>query len=130
MVTFTAYTAELIKNGALSAVNTGKEVVYQDPFQLARDLGETAEAREVINAYAVCNEMLCYGKDTMWAGNILMKEWMPDVMLRVASDRINNAKGVKADTIVTASVSEYASLKAVAQDDVKIVALEELILGE
>jgi len=48
----------------------------------------------------------------------------------VASDRINNAKGVKADTIVTASVSEYASLKAVEQDDVKIVALEELILGE
>ena len=66
----------------------------------------------------------------MWAGNILMKEWMPDVMLRVASDPINNAKGVKADTIVTASVSEYASLKAVDQSDVKIVSLEELILGE
>ena len=130
VVTFTAYTAELIKNGALAVVNTGKEVVYQDPFQLSRDLGETAEARELINAYAVCNEMLCHGKDTMWAGNILMKEWMPDVMLRVASDRINNAKGVKADTIVTASVSEYAALKAVAQDDVKIIALEELILGE
>ena len=128
VVTFTAYTAELIKTGALGAVNTGKAVVYQDPFQLSRDLGETAEAREVINAYAVCNEMLCCGKDTMWAGNLLMKEWMPDVMLRVASDRINNAKGVKADTIVTASVSEYASLKAVAQDEVKIISLEELIL--
>ena len=48
----------------------------------------------------------------------------------MASDRINNAKGVKADTIVTASVSEYAALKTVAQDEVKIVALEELILGE
>ena len=130
VVTFTAYTAELVKAGALVAVNTGKAVVYQDPFQLARDLGETAEAREVIGAYAVCNEMLCYGKDTMWAGNLLMKEWMPDVMLRVAEDRINNAKGVKADTIVTASVSEYASLKAVKQDEVKIISLEELILGE
>ena len=113
----------------MQAANSGKAVVFQDPFQLSRDLGETAEAREVVGAYAVCNEMLCNGKDTMWAGNILMKEWMPDVMLRVAEDRINNAKGVKADTIVTASVSEYASLKAVAQNDVKIVALEELILG-
>ena len=130
VVTFTSYAAELIKTGALVAVNTGKAVVYQDPFQLSRDLGETAEAREVIGAYAVCNEMLCYGKDTMWAGNILMKEWMPDVMLRVAEDRINNAKGVKADTIVTASVSEYASLKAVDQNEVKIISLEELILGE
>ena len=59
-----------------------------------------------------------------------MKEWMSDVMVRVASDRIRNAKGVGADTIVTASVSEYASLKAVEQNDVKIVSLEELILGE
>ena len=130
VITFTAYLAELLKKGALKAANSGKEVVYQDPFQLARDLGETAEAREVIGAYAVCKEMLCYGKDTMWAGNILMKEWMPDVMLRVASDRIQNAKGVKADTIVTASVSEYASLKAVKQEEVKILSLEELILGE
>ncbi len=130
VITFTAYLAELLKTGALQAANSGKKVVYQDPFQLARDLGETAEAREVIGAYAVCKEMLCYGKDTMWAGNILMKEWMPDVMLRVASDRIQNAKGVKADTIVTASVSEYASLKAVKQEEVKIISLEELILGE
>ncbi len=129
VVTFTAYLAELVKAGALAAVNTGKAVVYQDPFQLARDLGETEEAREVINAFAKCEEMLCHGKDTMWAGNLLMKEWMPEVMLKVAEDRINNAKGVQADTIVTASVSEYASLKAVVQDEVKIVSLEELALG-
>ena len=128
--TFTAYVAGLVKSGVLKAQNCGKAVVYQDPFQLSRDLAETEEAREIINAYAVCNEMLCHGKDTMWAGNLLMKEWMPDVMLRVASDRIANAKGVGADTIVTASVSEYASLKAVEQSDVKIVSLEELILGE
>ena len=128
--TFTTYLAGLVKNGALKAENSGKAVVYQDPFQLSRDLAETEEAREVINAYAVCNEMLCHGKDTMWAGNLLMKEWMPDVILRVAQDRINNAKGVGADTIVTASVSEYASLKAVEQNEVKIISLEELILGE
>ena len=129
VVSFTAYVAELLKEEALKAENSGKAVVYQDPFQLSRDLGETKEAREVINAYAVCNEMLCNEKHTMWAGNILMKEWMPEVIVDVAKNRINNAKGVKADTIVTASVSEYASLKAVEQEDVRIVALEELILG-
>ncbi len=128
LATFTAYTAALVKSGALKLTNTGKAVVYQDPFQLSRDLAETAEAREVINACAVCNEMLCYGKDTMWAGNILMAEWMPKVMVLVAEERIRNAKGVKADTIVTASVSEYVPLKAVAQTDVEIISLEELIL--
>ena len=38
------------------------------------------------------------------------------------------AKCVNADTIVTASVSEYMSLKAV-EKDVKVISLEELILG-
>ena len=130
VVTFTTYLAELLEKGELTAVNSGKAVVYQDPFQLSRDLAEIEEPRKVISAYAVCNEMLCFGKDTMWAGNLLMKEWMPDVIARVAVDRINNAKGVGADTIVTASVSEYASLKAVEQAEVKIISLEELVLGE
>lgn len=130
VVTFTSFLSELLETGKLVAGQSGKEVIYQDPFQLARDLGETLEPRKVVSAFATLKEMLCNGKDTMWAGNILMKEWMNDVMVRVASDRIRNAKGVGADTIVTASVSEYASLKAVEQEDVKIMSIEELILGE
>ena len=126
--TFTSFVAGLLKDGALKAENNGKKVVYQDPFQLSRDLLETEEAREIINAYAVCEEMLCNRKDTMWAGNILMREWMADVMDKVALARIFNAKCVKADTIVTASVSEYVSLKSV-ESDVEILSIEDLILG-
>jgi Fe-S oxidoreductase len=130
VMTFTSFLADLLDAGKLVANQSGKEVTYQDPFQLARDLGETVEPRKVVSAFATITEMLCNGKDTMWAGNLLMKEWMNNVIVRVAEDRIRNAKGVGADTIVTASVSEYASLKAVAQNDVKIVSIEELILGE
>ena len=126
--TFTSFVAGLLKDGALKAENNGKKVVYQDPFQLSRDLLETEEAREIINAYAVCEEMLCNRKDTMWAGNILMREWMADVMDKVALARIFNAKCVNADTIVTASVSEYVSLKSV-ESDVEILSIEDLILG-
>ena len=97
---------------------------------MARDLDEVEEARKIIGAYRTVREMLCNRKDTMWAGNILMAEWMPDVMKQVAADRIANARSVKADTLVTASVSEYKSLRAVEQDDVKILSLEEMILGE
>ena len=130
VVTFTSFLAELLDAGKLGAKQSGKEVTYQDPFQLARDLGQTEEPRKVVSAFATLKEMLCNSGDTMWAGNLLMKEWMNDVMLCVAESRIRNAKGVKTDTIVTASVSEYASLKAVAQDEVKILSMEELILGE
>lgn len=130
VVTFTSFLAELLETGKLVANKSEKEVTYQDPFQLSRDLEEIAEPRKVVEAFATLKEMLCNGKDTMWAGNVLMKEWMNDVIVRVAEDRIRNAKGVEADTIVTASVSEYASLKAVEQSAVKILSIEELILGE
>lgn len=130
VVTFTSYLAELLNAGKLVAGQSGKEVTYQDPFQLSRDLGEIEEPRKVIGVFATLKEMLCNGKDTMWAGNLLMKEWMSNVIDDVAKGRIRNAKGVGADTIVTASVSEYAALKAVEQEDVNIISIEELILGE
>ena len=123
--TFTQVLCENIEK--LGAKKSDKAVVYQDPFQLSRDLSETEEARKVISAYCTLNEMLVYGKDTMWAGNILMAQWMPEVIKGVAKNRIINAKNVKADTIVTASVAEYVSLKAVATD-VEIISIEELIL--
>lgn len=130
IITYTTFLAELLDAGKIVAANSNKEMVYQDPFQLARDLGETEAPRKVISAYANLQEMLCHGTETMWAGNLLMQEWMQDVIISVAENRIQNAKGVGADTIVTASVSEYAALKAVAQDAVKIVSIEELVLGE
>lgn len=138
IITFTAFLAELLEQGSLDGCKEasgnspvcGKAAVYQDPFQLSRDLAETEEPRKVIAAFAECKEMLCHGKDTMWAGNLLMQEWMPDVIRKVSAERIRNAKNVGAEVIVTASVSEYAALKAVEQTLVKIVSLEELILGE
>ncbi|MBE6607985.1 MAG: (Fe-S)-binding protein [Ruminococcaceae bacterium] len=126
--TYTAFVAELVESGKINAVNTGKKAVFQDPFQLARDLAETDAGRKIASAFCDLGEMLVHGKDTMWAGNILMAQWMPKVINGVALDRINNAKGVKADAIITASVSEYVSLKAVAED-VEIISVEELILG-
>ena len=128
-VTYTAFLAELLANGSLKAKNTGKEVVYHDPYQLSRDLEETEEAREVISAYAKLSEMLLNRAATVWAGNLLMAEYMPEVMKAVAERRIFNAKSIGAKVMVTASVSEYASLKSVEQNDVEILSLEDLILG-
>lgn len=129
VVTYTSFVAGLIKDGKLEAKNTGKAVVFQDPYQLSRDLEETEEAREIIMSYAVLGEMLLNRAETVWAGNILMAQYMPEIIKKVAARRIFNAKSIGADTIVTASVSEYVSLKAVAED-VEILSIEDLILGE
>ena len=128
VVTYTSFVASLIKDGALTPKNSGKAVVFQDPYQLSRDLEETEEARAIISSYAVLNEMLLNRAETVWAGNILMAQYMPDVIKRVAQRRIFNATSIGANAIVTACVSEYVSLKAVA-DGVEIISIEDLILG-
>ena len=127
--TYTAFLAEAIRGGALKPVRCDRAVVYQDPFQLSRDLEETEAAREVISAYAELHEMLLNRKETVWAGNILMAQYLPEVMQAVAARRIFNAESIGETVMVTASVSEYASLKSVKQDKVEILSLEDLILG-
>ena len=128
VVTYTSFVAALIKDGKLEAKASDKAVVFQDPYQLSRDLEETEDAREIITSYAVLGEMLLNRAETVWAGNILMAQYMPEIVKKVAERRIFNAKSIGADTIVTACVSEYASLKAVAKD-VEILSIEDLILG-
>ena len=128
-VTYTAFLAELVKNGALKGRKSDKTVVFQDPFQLARDLSETEEARVVIEEFATLGEMHLNRKETVFAGNILMAAYMPSVMKLVAERRIFNAKSIGAKTIVTASVSEYISLKNAKDEEIEILSLEDLILG-
>lgn len=128
VVTYTSFVAGLLKDGKLTAQNSGKAVVFQDPYQLSRDLEETEEAREIVKAYADLDEMLLNRAETVWAGNILMAQYMPKVVELVAKRRIFNATSVGAKAIVTACVSEYVSLKAVAED-VEIISIEDLILG-
>lgn len=126
--TFTSFLAEQLKAGALQLKQTGRAVTYQDPFQLARDLTETEEPRALISACAELHEMLLNRKDTMWAGNILMAQYIPQTIQKVAADRLQNVLGVDQSVIVTASVSEYAALKSVVQDSVTVLSIEELLL--
>lgn len=128
-VTFTAFVAGLLRDGRLKPEKTGKTVVFQDPYQLSRDLEETEEPREIISSYAALHEMLLNRRETVWAGNILMAQYLPDVIAEVSKRRIFNAESIGGTAMVTASVSEYAALKNAAQDKVEILSLEDLILA-
>ncbi|MBQ8439159.1 MAG: (Fe-S)-binding protein [Clostridia bacterium] len=129
VVTYTAYVADLVKSGKLASKKSGKTVVFQDPFQLSRDLGETEEARVIVSAFADLHEMLLNREETVWAGNILMAQYKPEMIKKVAERRIFNAKSLGEKVMVTASVSEYAALTSVDQNDVEILSIEDLILG-
>ena len=56
-------------------------------------------------SYAVLGEMLLNRAETVWAGNILMAQYMLEVVKLVAKRRIFNAKSIGANAIVTASVA-------------------------
>lgn len=124
LLTFTTY----LSKAELDLHNTGHVVAFQDPFQLSRDLKETENPRSILEKCAVLREMLLNRKDTMWAGNLLMAEYMPETVKKVSMDRIKNAQSVGINTIVTASVGENAALNAVAPEGFRIVSLEELVL--
>ena len=128
-VTFTSFVAALIKEGKLQVKNTGKKVLYQDPYQLSRDLCETEEPRSIIGAVAELGEFHLNRAETVLAGSVLMAQYMPKVMDLVARRRLFNANAVGGKAIVTASVSEYAVLKSVDQSDIEIYSIEDLILG-
>ena len=57
-----------------------------------------------------------------------MAQYMPEVMKLVAERRIFNAKSIGESVIVTASVSEYTSLKNAEQNEIEILSIEDLIL--
>lgn len=129
IITYTSYLDKLLKEGRIKPNNTKKTVVFEDPYQLSRDLEETEEARRVISAFAELHEMLLNRAETVWAGNILMAQYLPDVIKEVSARRLYNVESIGEKTLVTASVSEYAALKSVNQDKIEILSLEDLILG-
>ncbi len=129
IIPFPAFLNTLIKTGKLSPQKGNTTFTIQDPAHLARDLEETEDLREILTACGDVKEMLLNRKDTMWAGNLLMKEYMPNTIDLVAKNRWENAKSTGADALVCASISEYLALDAVKPDDMKLLTLEQAVLA-
>ena len=127
VVTFTSFLAELIKEGKLAVKNSGLEYTPQDSPILARDLEETEPLREVLSSCGKVNEMLLNRQYTMLAGNLIMNEYMPNVMKEVANKRWFNAKNANAKVLVTVSPAEYAVLSETKPADIELKKLEEVV---
>ena len=128
VLTFTEFLSGLVKSGKLKLKKGKRKFTPQDSFLLARDLEETEPMREVLSACGSVSEMLLNRKDTMLAGNLIMNEYMPDVMERVAKDRWINAVNMDTKNLVTACPAEYVLLKKTKPENVKVLSLEEAVL--
>lgn len=128
VVTFTEFVAELIKSGALKVKKSGLKFTPQESPILARDLEELEPIREVLGACGELVEMLLNKKDTVLAGNLIMNEYMPEVMEKVAEGRWVNATNMGAEILVTACTAEYELLKKTKPEGVELMKIEEAVL--
>ena len=127
--TFPGYLAELVRSGTLRPQKSDRTYTFQDPGLLSRDLDEEVPAREILTACGQVKEMLLYGKDTMLAGNLLMNEYIPDVMRTVARSRWQNAVNMDVSVLVTASPAEYVLLSETRPEGMDLMRLEEVVLS-
>ena len=126
IVTFTAFVADLIKDGKINPKKSDMNCTVQDNHNLSRELEEFEPVRTILSTCTAVKEMLLYNKDTMLAGNLIMNQYMPDVMKAVAHNRVVNAKNVGAEVIVTESPAEYELLSA--DSSMKVMSVEEVVL--
>lgn len=128
IVTFTQFVAELIKEGKLKVKNSGLEFTPQDSPLLARDLEEYKPIREILSACGKVSEMLLNSEHTQLAGNLIMNEYIPEVMEAVAEKRWFNAKSVNAKILVTECFAEYTMLSKTKPCDIELMTVEEAVL--
>ncbi len=125
--TFTEYLAKLIKDKKLD-VKKGNEVFTpQDSPILARDLEETQPVRDILLACGEVTEMLLNREHTMLAGNLIMNEYMPKVIEKVAENRWINARNANAKILVTSSVADYVILSKTKPEDLELLTIEEAV---
>ena len=118
VVTFTSFVAELIKDGKLKVKKQNLKFTPQDSPLLARDLEETDSIREI----------LLNRQYTMLAGNLIMNEYMPNVIKMVAENRWTNAKNANAEILVTSSPAEYMMLNSTKPEGIELITIEEAVL--
>ena len=128
LVSFNEYLLNLIESGKLSVKKSANEYSLQDNYAYARELDDSETGRKLIEKVGIVKDMLLIGKEANLAGQLIMAEYMPDVMEQVAKDRWFNAKNMDCKTIVTETPAEYVALKATAPQGYRVISVEEMLL--
>ena len=126
VISFAGYLLQLIESKKLEVVPSGREYTAQDSFHTARELENSAEIRKLVSLCGENKEMLLNGKDTFFAGSLIMNEYMPQVMKETALRRIASAESIGATTVVAESPAEYLIMRA-AGTGMRIINVQEMI---
>ena len=128
VVGFNEYVLSLIESGKITVKKSANEYSLQDNYAYARELDDSVTGRKLIEKVGTVKDMLLIGKEANLAGQLIMAEYMPQVMTQVAEDRWFNAKNMDCKTVVTENPAEYVALKATCPDGYRVITVEEMIL--
>ena len=128
VVGFNEYVLSLIESGKITVKKSANEYSLQDNYAYARELDDSVTGRKLIEKVGTVKDMLLIGKEANLAGQLIMAEYMPNVMTQVAKDRWFNAKNMDCKTVVTENPAEYVALKATCPDGYRVITVEEMIL--
>lgn len=127
LISFNDYLLSLIDCGKIKVKRGNNEYTLQDNYAYARELDDCESGRKLIAAVGVSRDMLLIGKEANLAGQLIMSEYMPAVMEKVALDRWQNAINMGCKTVVTENTAEYLALKATAPEGCRVITVEEMI---
>jgi Fe-S oxidoreductase len=128
LVSFNEYVLSLIESGKLSVKKTANEYSLQDNYAYARELDDSETGRKLIEKVGIVKDMLLIGKEANLAGQLIMAEYMPEVMKQVAKDRWFNAKNMGCKTVVTENPAEYVALKETCPEGYRVITVEEMLM--
>ncbi len=128
LVSFNSFLLSLIEEGKINIKRNESVYTLQDHPSYARELDDTESGRALISLVGTSYDMLLHGKEANLAAQLIMSEYMPDVMRRVALDRWDNAINMGCKTIVTESPAEYVALKETAPEGYRVISIEEMII--
>ena len=128
IVSFNEYLLSLIKSGKITVKQSDTVYTLQDNSAYARDLDDIESGRALIRAVGVSKDMLLCGKEANLAGHLIMAEYMPAVIRKVALDRWQNAINMDCKKLVTESPDEYVSLKETCPAGYRVITVEEMLL--
>jgi len=128
LVSFPAFLAELIENGAIAPKKGSAEYSFQDPAALARGLEDVESGRKVLSACGTLKDMMLVGKATVVAGHRILNEYIPLPVKLMAEKRWADAAHIGSKLIVTADSGEYMALAANKPEGAELLTIEEAVL--
>lgn len=128
IVSAPAFLAELISGGRLSLRKADLKASLQEPVKLTRGLDEIEPLKKVVSALGVDNiELFLNGKMSRCVGTAIMECYDPYVAKRMVEVRLDDARRIGSNAIITASPDDSFIMGKYAADDVTIIDLFGLI---